>query len=141
MRCITVWRWSGVTPNARRTERPIAFVSRSLSPAERNYSQLDKEVLSLVFGVTKFHQYIYGIRFVLITDHRPLIGLFNEQRPIPHQALSQLQCWALTLASYDYIIRYRSGEANGNCDALSRLPLPAQQTKTPAPGEYVQLIQ
>ena len=78
---------------------------------------------------------------MLITDHRPLIGLFSEQRPIPHQASSRLQRWALTLASYDYIIRYRSGEAHGNCDALSRLPLPAQQTKTTAPGEYVQLIQ
>ena len=78
---------------------------------------------------------------MLITDHRPLIGLFNEQRPIPHEASSRFQRWALTLASYDYIIRYRSDEAHGNCDASSRLPFPAQQTKTPTPGEYVQLIQ
>ena len=59
------------------SERPIVYASRSLSPAERNYSQLDKEGLSLVFGVTKFHQYLHGMTFVLITDHRPLIGLFN----------------------------------------------------------------
>ena len=81
------------------SERPIAFASRSLSPAEINYSQLDKEGLSLVFGVTKFHQYLYGMKFVLITDHRPLIGLFNEQRPIPPQASGRLQRWALTLTA------------------------------------------
>ena len=123
------------------SERPIAYASRSLSPAERNYSQLDKEGLSLVFGVTKFHQYLHGMTFVLITDHRPLIGLFNEQRPVPQQASSRLQRWALTLAGYDYVIRHRSGEAHENCDALSRLPLPTESTKTPAPAEYVQLIQ
>ena len=55
------------------SERPIAFASRSLSPAERNYSQLDKEGLSLVFGFTKFHQYLHGMTFMLITDHLPLI--------------------------------------------------------------------
>ena len=108
---------------------------------ERNYSKLDKEGLSLVFGVTKFHQYLHGMTFVLITDHRPLIGLFNEQRPVPQQASSRLQRWALTLAGYDYVIRHRSGEAHDNCDALSRLPLPTESIKTPAPAEYVQLIQ
>ena len=95
----------------------------------------------MVFGVTKFHQYLHGMTFVLITDHRPLIGLFNEQRPVPQQASSRLQRWALTLAGYDYVIRHRSGEAHENCDALSRLPLPTESTKTPAPAEYVQLIQ
>ena len=59
---------------------------------------------------------------------------------MPHQALSGLQTWALALAGYKYIIPCRSGEAHGKCDALSLLPLPAQQTKTPAPEEYVQLI-
>ena len=49
---------SHTLPNG--AERPIAFASRSLSPAERNYSQLDKEALSLVFGVKRFHQYLYG---------------------------------------------------------------------------------
>ena len=42
------------------TERPVAFASRSLAPAEKNYSQLDREGLSVIFGVKKFYQYIYG---------------------------------------------------------------------------------
>ena len=95
----------------------------------------------MVFGVTKVHQYLHGMSFVLITDHLPLIGLFNEQRPIPQQASSRLQRWVLTLIGYDYVIRHRSSEAHENCDSLSRHPLPTESTKTPAPAECVQLIQ
>ena len=54
------------------TELPIAYASRSLSPAEKGYSQLDKEALAIVFGVCKFHYYLYG-RFLLYSDHKPLI--------------------------------------------------------------------
>ena len=68
------------------SERPIAFgASRSLSPAKNNYSQLEKEGLGFVFGVTTFQQYLCGMTFVLITDVHPLLGLFSEQRPITAQ--------------------------------------------------------
>ena len=108
---------------------------------KNNYSQLNKEGLSLVSGVTKFHQYIYGMNFVLITDHRPIMVLFNEQRPISAQVSALLQRWALTLAGHDYIIRHRSGDVHEKCDALSHLPLPTQHGKTSAPAEYVQPIE
>ena len=52
-------------------ECPITFASRTLSAAEKNYSQIDKEALALVFGVQKFHPYLYGSKFVLVTDHKP----------------------------------------------------------------------
>ena len=53
------------------SEKPIAFASRSLSPVEKNYSQLDKEALAIVFGVKKFHQYVYGRQFVIQISDRP----------------------------------------------------------------------
>ena len=57
------------------TERPTGYVSRSLSPAERNYSTIDKEALAVVVGVKKFHQFLYGKKFTIRTDHKPLVGL------------------------------------------------------------------
>ena len=60
------------------SEHPIGFASHTLSPAEQNYSQLEKEGLSCVFGARKFHSYLYGHAFELITDHKPLMALLNE---------------------------------------------------------------
>ena len=53
-------------------KKPVTFVSRTLSSSEKNYGQIDKEALALVFGVKRFHQYLYGRRFTLLTDHKPL---------------------------------------------------------------------
>ena len=60
-------------------ERPVAYASKSLSDAEKNYSQLDKEALAIVFGVRRFHQYLYGRKFTLITDHRPLCRFWDRR--------------------------------------------------------------
>ena len=53
-------------------ERPVAYASRSLNTSEKNYAQIEREALSIVFGVRKFHQFLYGRKFTLITDHKPL---------------------------------------------------------------------
>lgn len=55
------------------SERPIAFASRLLTKAEKGYLQLAKEALGLIFGVKNFHQYVFGRRFILKTDHKPLV--------------------------------------------------------------------
>ena len=65
------------------TERPIGYVSRSLNDAERNNSTLEKESLAIIFGVKKFHQFLYGNAFTIKTDHKPLEGLLNEKKGIP----------------------------------------------------------
>ena len=123
------------------SERPIAYASRTLTTAERNYGQLDKEGLAIVFEVKKFHQYLYGKHFTINTDHKPLIGLFNEHKPIPQMASGRVQRWALTLAAYEYSIVHKAGTAHANADALSRLPLPETLSRTPEPGDNVFVMQ
>ena len=109
--------------DAKGQEHPIAFVSRTLSQCEKNYSQVEKEALSLIFGIRKFHKYVYGRHFTLVTDHRPLTALFGPKSGVPPLAAGRLQRWALLLSSYDYTIEFRPTSAHANADGLSRLPL------------------
>ncbi|XP_061594943.1 uncharacterized protein K02A2.6-like [Cololabis saira] len=105
-------------------ERPISFMSRTLTSAESNYSQLDKEGLAVMFGIQRFHKYLYGRKFVICTDHKPLLSLFNEMKAVPNMASPRIQRWAVTLRAYEYEIIYKPGKHHGNADAMSRLPLP-----------------
>ena len=106
-----------------KSERPIAYGSRTLQKSELNYSQIDKEALSLVFGVKHFHYYLWGRHFTLITDHKPLISIFGEKSKLPAMVAARLQRYALTLSGYNYTIEFRRSESHGNADALSRLPI------------------
>ncbi|KAI3360353.1 hypothetical protein L3Q82_014654, partial [Scortum barcoo] len=105
------------------SERPLGFMSRTLAPTEKRYSQLDKEGLAVMFGIKKFHKYLYGRAFTIYTDHKPLISLFNEKKPIPLMGSLRVQRWAVHLSAYEYNIVYKPGKYNPNADALSRLPL------------------
>ena len=66
-----------------------------LSTAECKYSQLDEEALEIVFGVTRFHRFVYGRQFTLYSDHKPLIHIFDQTKCVPAMASAHIQCWAL----------------------------------------------
>ena len=110
------------------SERPIAYVSRTLLPSERNYAQIEKEALALVFGIQKFHQFIYGRKFTLLTDHQPLLAILGPKKGIPSIAAAHMQRWALLLSAYQYVTAYRSTRNHANADCLSRLPLQKKET-------------
>lgn len=128
------------------TERPVAYASRSLTEAERKYAQLEKEALAIVSGVKKFHHYLYGRKFRINSDHKPLQYILSESRAVPAMASARLQRWALFLSAYDYSISYRPGKELSNADSLSRLPLPcssveAEREAASMPGELVLLLE
>lgn len=106
------------------SEKPVAFASRMLTKADKNYPQIQKEALGLVFGVMKFHEYLFGRKFTLITDHKPLLKILGPKTGVPPLATARTQRWSPILAAYTYEIHYKPSEQHGNADALSRLPIP-----------------
>ena len=122
-------------------ERPISYASRTLSPAERNYAELDKEGAAVIFGIRKFHQYLYGQKFKIFTDHKRRLGLFKTNKAGPSMASQRIQRWALLLAGYDYDLTYREGYKHGNADGLSRLPLGDTVVKVPIPSKTILLME
>ena len=112
-------------------DRPVYFVSRSLTEVERRYSQVEREALALVFAVKKFHFYLWGQKFKLITDHKPLLGLFSNNKNIPTMASGRIQRWSLILQSYHFDLVHCSGKLLGSADTLSRLPLPHKNECVP----------
>ena len=105
------------------SERPIEMASRTLTTAERNYAQIEKEALSLVWGVKKFHKFVYAREFTLVTDHKPLLFILKENKSVPEMGASRIMRWAVLLSSYQYRIQYRPTEKHSNADVCSRYPL------------------
>ena len=107
--------------------RPIAYASRSLIPAERNYSQNEKVALGIIFAVTKFNRYIHGRRFTLQTDHKPLVTIFGSKKGLPTYIANRLLRWGTFFLNYDFQIQYLSTNKIGHADGLSRLiPMSAE---------------
>lgn len=122
-------------------ERPIAYASRVLSQSERNYSQIQKEALSIIFGVKKFDQYLYARHFTLLTDHQPLLTLFGKKKGIPQMAGNHLQRWAIFLSGFDFNIQYVKSSKHGNADCLSRLPVNCSNDENLHDFDYLKFIQ
>ena len=118
-------------------ERPVAFASISLGQAETNYSQIEKEELGVEFGVKKFHKYLFGRKFTIANDHKPLLTLLNEAKSVPAMVSGRIQRWALLLFAYEYVFEYKPGSKIANADAMSRLPLKTKERKVPIPEEMV----
>nr|CAI5855280.1 unnamed protein product [Callosobruchus analis] len=112
-------------------EKPVLFASSTLSAAEKLYSNLERESLAIIFALKKFHKYIFGRKFVLLSDHQPLQYIFGRNKGIPVTAASRITLWAITLSAYDYDIQYKKGKLLANADGLSRLPM-SSETQIPS---------
>lgn len=98
------------------SDKPIAFASRTLNKSEEKYSAIEKELLAVVWACKYFRPYLYGRKFVLYTDHKPLTYGLNLK-----DTNNRLVHWRLSLSEFDYEIRYRPGKQNVVADSLSRV--------------------
>jgi hypothetical protein len=116
-------------------DQPVTFASRALTSAETRYSQVEKELLALVFGLEHNHQYVYGRKITLWTDHKPLVSI--SRKPLA-TAPKRLQRLLLRLQQYDTEIHYKPGKEMYVPDTLSRAHLKScQRSETEEETEHV----
>lgn len=101
--------------------RPVAYASKTLTQTERNYANIEREMLAIVFACQRFHQYIYGRHVIVHSDHKPLSAIMKK--PL-HAAPPRLQRMMLSLQKYDLDVRHVSGKKVPIGDLLSRKPMP-----------------
>jgi len=115
---------SGLGACLMQSGKPIAYASRSMTSAECNYAQIEKELLAITFACNKFHQYICGKEGVnIMTDHRPLESILKK--PL-NKAPPRLQRLMLRLQPYDLVVKYVPGKYMYVADTLSRAYLADQ---------------
>ena len=104
-------------------EHLVAFASRRLTKAKRNYSRIEKEAFAIVFGVKKFCKYLFGRCFSLITDHKLLLSILSAKAEVPSVAAPRMQHWAIFLSACSYDIEFKGTKMHANADSLSHLPM------------------
>ena len=108
-------------------DHPVTYASRALTQTEQRYLQIEKELLTQVLGLEQNHQYVYGRKVILYTDHKPLVSI--SSKPLA-SAPKRLQRLLLHLQQYDAEIRYRPGREMYLADTLSRAYLSLSPTDT-----------
>ena len=117
-------------------DRVISYASRALTPTEQRYSQTDREFLAVVYGIEHFHLYLYGSEFTVVTDHKPLLGIINSQKP----TTARMERWRLRIMPYQMTLQYKPGRNDLNpADYISRHPqtIPTRNNKA---EDYISFI-
>ena len=96
--------------------KPIAFASRALTSTERNYAQIEKEMLAILYGLNKFHHFTYGRKVTVVTDHKPIVSIVKKALT---QAPKRLQGMLLHAQEYNFEVVFKSGKDIPIVDALS----------------------
>ena len=118
--------------------KPVMFASRALTGSERNYQNLERECLATIWGMEKFHYFLYGKEFTLETVQKPLVSIYRKHVEI----LARIQ--RLVVRSFPYQpfdVQYRKGMEIPLVDALSRVTLtPVEEDGIQLPIVAVNLI-
>lgn len=100
--------------------KPVAYASKSLNSTEENYLQIEKELYAVMFGCKRFHEYMYGRKVIVESDHKPLEAILKK--PLV-AAAPRLQRMILQLQRYDITIIHRLGKHIPVADTLSRMSI------------------
>ncbi|XP_029158172.1 uncharacterized protein K02A2.6-like [Nylanderia fulva] len=120
------------------TERVIQYASNTLNETQKKYAQIDKEAFAIVFGIKKFHQFLYGNHFTLLTDNKPLAQILNPQKGLPAYSALRMQHYAVFLQAFNFDIKYRKSIDHCNADGFSRLPI---QEKSVGKFDVIDVLQ
>ncbi|XP_063532135.1 uncharacterized protein K02A2.6-like isoform X1 [Cydia strobilella] len=107
--------------------KPVAYASKKLSDTQIKYPTIEKEAYAIIFGITKFYEYLFGRTFELQTDNAALVTIFGPKKGIPKMACKRLQHWAIFLSGFNYTIQHIKTDCNP-ADYLSRNPTPDNST-------------
>ena len=115
----------------------VSYASCTLSEVEARYSQTEREMLAVVWAAEHFHLYVYGSKFHIITNHKPLLGIFKSNKPTS----TRIDNWKLRLMPYDCQLFYRSGRNEENpADFISRHPKASEVQEQNVAEEYANYV-
>lgn len=100
---------------------PVIYVSRSLSVAEKNYSNIEREALAIFWAISRLKYFLLGRKFQVQTDHKPLEILFRKDQSVPDGTSARIIKWSVRLMPYDFEINYVPGSEMQHADAMSRM--------------------
>ena len=130
-----------VTENGKTFLKPLSYASCSLKPAERNYAQIDREGLAVVWAMRHYRHFILGKKIELHTDCSALTRIFGPKNDLGGCAIGRLNRYAAELMEYDFTVIHIKGTNNKICDSLSRLPVPPKgDILAPAPLQVGQTM-
>jgi hypothetical protein len=95
---------------------PISYASRVLTKADKKYSTIERELTSIVWSFNQFRPYVWGRKFTIVTDHKPLLWVFKMNDP-----RFRIMTLKLKLQEFEYVIIFKKGNENSNSDGLSRM--------------------
>ncbi len=93
----------------------IAYFSKKLRPVEARYCTTDREALAIVLACRQFNHYLWGTKFIIRTDHQPIVSVFKQRTKSP-----RMNRWMLETRDYRFKIEYKMGKKNVVADQLSR---------------------
>ena len=119
--------------------RPVMFMSRALTGSERNYQNLERECLAMIWGMEKFHYFLYGKQFTLKTNQKPLVSIYRKHMVGISPRIQRLIVRSFRYQPFD--VQYRKGVEIPLADALSRVTLtPVEEDGIQLPMVAVNLI-